>query len=169
MGRGARALTCSGVCWQGGDGVPRRSGEALSARFRIPPASRLDCCKRHGCPLGPKALSANSRLSRPLPPALTGSAGAALRTDGGGRTHWEKDGGLNHGLGTGTAPSQIHSTWMTSAGVRIWDRRKKRHFFLPALSNWIWALGLKIGLRSLSLPHLLSFSAIENLGKGTFI
>lgn len=37
LGRGVRGPTCSGVCWQGGDGVPRRTGEALSARFRIPP------------------------------------------------------------------------------------------------------------------------------------
>lgn len=86
FGRGAGAPTCSGVCWQRGDGVPRRTGEALSAQFRIPPASGLDCCKRHRFPLGPKAHSANSRFSRLLPPALTGSRGAALRTDGGGRT-----------------------------------------------------------------------------------
>ena len=58
LGRGARGPTCSGVCWQGGNGVPRRTGEALLARFRIPPASGLDCCKRHGFPLGPKAHSA---------------------------------------------------------------------------------------------------------------
>lgn len=32
VGRGVHGLTCSGACWQGGDGVPRRTGEALSAR-----------------------------------------------------------------------------------------------------------------------------------------
>lgn len=71
----------------GGDGVPRRSGEALSARFRIPPASGLDCRKRHGFPLGPKDHSANRGSPALSQRVLTGSTGAALRTDGGGRTH----------------------------------------------------------------------------------
>lgn len=98
-GGGARGPTCSGVCWQGGNGVPRRTGEALSARFRIPLASGLVCCKRHGFPLGPKAHGQPSAS----PPSDTGpgwvSGYQAARGADGGGTRREKGRGLGHGLG----------------------------------------------------------------------
>lgn len=86
-GGGARGPTCSGACWQGGSGVPRRTGEALSARFRIPLASGVDCCKRHGLPLGPRAHWAPALASPPFrqQPRLGQRVQAAPpRTEGGG-------------------------------------------------------------------------------------
>lgn len=64
--------TCSGVCRQGGDGVPRRTGEALSARFRIPPCFWVRLLQEARFPLGPKAHSPVCRISLPsyYPPPL---------------------------------------------------------------------------------------------------
>lgn len=78
-------LTCSGVCRQGGDGVPRRTGEALSARFRIPPCFWVRLLQEARFPLGPKAHCSGCRLTLPsyYIPAPTWLAGAALRTEEG--------------------------------------------------------------------------------------
>lgn len=89
---------------RGAMGFPGEPGKPSQLDSGFPPASGLGCCKRLGFPLGPKAHSPNRRLSRPLPPALPGSAGAEL-TDGAEGTHWEKGGDLSHGLGTGTVLS----------------------------------------------------------------
>lgn len=64
--------TCSGVCRQGGDGVPRRTGEALTARFRIPPCFWVRLLQEARFPLGPKAHSPACRISLPsyYPPPL---------------------------------------------------------------------------------------------------
>lgn len=65
LGGGVHDLTCSGVCRQGGDGVPRRTGEALSARFRIPPCFWVRLLQEARFPLGPKAHCSGCRLTLP--------------------------------------------------------------------------------------------------------
>lgn len=83
---GVHGLTCSGVCRQGGDGVPRRTGEALSARFRIPPCFWVRLLQEARFPLGPKAHCSGCRLTLPsyyTSPHLV----KALRTEGGKGIH----------------------------------------------------------------------------------
>lgn len=101
LGRGVRGPTCSGTCRRGAMGFPGEPGKPSQLDSGFPPASGLGCCKRHRFPLGPKAHSPNS--PRPLPPAVTGSAGAELKSMGKKELTGERR-GLSHGLGTATVP-----------------------------------------------------------------
>lgn len=124
-----QGLTCSGVCQQGGDGVPRRTGEALSARFRIPPCFWVRLLQEARFPLGPKAHCSGCRLTLPsyyTSPHLVSRCGAENRRRKNESTVRKIEGG-RHGQGPG-AVSDFNT--QVTGQIDI--------FFLLSLHLWIW-------------------------------
>ena len=115
------------------------------------------CCKRHRFPLGPKAHSPNS--PRPLPPAVTGSAGAELN-------RWGRKNSLVKDevwvMGWGQPQSPVWNTQnMGDFSWGYYGTELKKTLPLPGLNRWIWALGLKVGLWWLFSPLPASLGSGE--------